>query len=125
MPKILLVEDEPTNAEIISRFLRIKNHEVVCANDGPTGVSLAQTEHPDLILMDLRLPRIGDGQRATREIRALAGLETVPIVALTATCMPEEVEEMYQAGCNELVTKPIDLKKLLERITNLLTDGGK
>ena len=117
MPKILLVEDDPTNAEIIMRFLKIKKHEVIHAIDGPAGVRLAQIERPDLILMDMRLPNHGDGQKASREIRALDGMKTIPIIALTAQCMPDEVQEMYHAGCNDVVTKPFVFSDLDGKIT--------
>ena len=125
MSKILLVEDDPTNAEIVTRILTIKNHDVVHAADGPAGVSLAGSERPDLILMDMLLPNRGDGQKATREIRALDGLAAVPILALTALCMPDEVKEMYEAGCTDVVLKPIDFNQLLGKIANLLTLGTK
>jgi CheY-like chemotaxis protein len=125
MPKILLVEDEALNAEIVMRFLSSENHEVVRAASGPDAVSFCCSERPDLILMDMALPNPGDGQKATREIRALPGMQTVFIIALTATCMPENVAEMFQAGCNDIVTKPIDRKHLLGKISTLLTTGVK
>ncbi len=125
MSKILLVEDDPTNVEIMTRILTIKKHDVVHAADGDTGVSLAQSERPDLILMDMLLPNHGDGQMATRAIRALDGMASVPILALTALCMPDEVADMYQAGCTDVVTKPIDFNQLLTRITDLLALGIK
>jgi two-component system, cell cycle response regulator DivK len=124
MPKILLVEDDPMNAEIMTRFLRIKKYEVFCASDGPACVRLAQVERPDLILMDMLLPNQGDGQQATREIRAQADMKAIPIVALTAQSMPEEVREMYEAGCTDVVTKPINFDHLLRRIATLLTAGA-
>src|ERR1700722_13152549 len=120
MPTILLVEDDPTNAEIVTRILKMKNYEVVVAADGPAGVSLAQSVRPDLILMDMKLPNPGDGQRATRAIRALPGFENVPILALTAQCMPQELDEILQAGCNDVVTKPVDFKVLLKTMSALL-----
>jgi CheY-like chemotaxis protein len=123
MPKILLVEDDPTHVELITRFLRM-SYDVVCASDGPAGVRLAQTERPHLILMDMSLPNDGDGQKATREIRALADMKTIPIVALTASDMPGEVREMFEAGCTDFVRKPIDYRHLLGRIASLLAPGA-
>jgi two-component system, cell cycle response regulator DivK len=123
MPRILLVEDNPEHVLLITRFLRRQNYEVICAGDGPEGVRLAQTERPDLILMDIRLPNYGDGQKATREIRALDDMQTIPIIALTASVMPEQVRDIFEAGCTEVVEKPIDYKHLLGRIASLLAGG--
>jgi len=122
MPKILLVEDDELNAEIVIRFLGAKNFEIVRAVDEPEAVSFCHSERPDLILMDMALPLPGDGQKATKEIRALPGMQTVPIIALTATSIPEKATEMSQAGCNDIVTKPIDLMHLQGRIVSLLNE---
>lgn len=123
MAKILLVEDEEINAEIVTRYLRMNKHQVLAASDGQAGVRLASVERPDLILMDWKVPNHGDGEKATREILAQPGLERIPIIALTAQCMPDQVAEMYQAGCVDLVVKPIDLQQLLKRITTFLARG--
>jgi two-component system cell cycle response regulator DivK len=123
MAKILLVEDDPLNREIVSRFLHGNNLQVVTANDGPEGVTLARSEQPDLILMDWMLPESEDGQKATCAIRASRGLETVPIIAVSALAMSHEVEEMRQAGCTAVLVKPLNLDKLLENITSLLAAG--
>jgi two-component system, cell cycle response regulator DivK len=125
MAKILLVEDDPLNREIVSRFLQGNDLQVVTANDGAEGVQLAQSENPDLILMDWMVPERNDGQKATRAIRACAGLETVPIIAVSALAMAHEVEEMRQAGCTAVVFKPLNLDKLLANITTLLSAGVK
>jgi CheY-like chemotaxis protein len=125
MPKILLVEDNPLHAEIVIRLLHLQKYEVVAASDAPTGVSLAVSVRPDLILMDMQCPNLGDGQQATRQIRAQPGMETVPIIALTGQCMPQEQAEMYQAGCTDIVTKPFDFKQFLAKVTTLLTTGTK
>jgi CheY-like chemotaxis protein len=125
MAKILLVEDDPLNREIVSRFLQGNDLHVVTANDGAEGVQLAQSENPDLILMDWMVPERNDGQKATRAIRACAGLETVPIIAVSALAMAHEVEEMRQAGCTAVVFKPLNLDKLLANITTLLSAGAK
>jgi len=123
MPRILLVEDDPTCAEFVTRFLQMNLFDVVGASDGPAGVGLAKSAKPDLILMDWMVPLRGDGEKATREIRACAGLATVPIIALSALGMPQEVREMYEAGCTDIMTKPINLKQMLGKITNLLAAG--
>jgi CheY-like chemotaxis protein len=125
MPKILLVDDDVLNEELVTRFLSSENHEVVRAASGPEAVSFCSSERPDLILMDMALPNAGDGQKATRQIRALPGMQSVSIIALTGMCMPEEVAEMFRAGCNDIVTKPIERLHLLEKITTLLTTGTK
>lgn len=124
MPKILLVEDEPLNTEIVERILRTQRYEVITASDGPTGVALAKSARPDIILMDMALPNQGDGQQATREIRADPDLTGVPIIALTARCMPLEVEEMRQVGCNEVLPKPVDFRQLLKLISETLKVAG-
>jgi CheY-like chemotaxis protein len=121
MAKILLVEDDEANAEIIVRFLRPKKHAVAHVWDGPSAVRHCSSERPDLILMDMMLPALGDGQKATREIRGIPGMERTPIIALSARCMPEEAAEMRQSGCDDVVTKPVDFKHLQARIDALLT----
>jgi CheY-like chemotaxis protein len=125
MPKILVVEDDADNVEIVTRFLRKQNHEVIIAYDGPTGVRLAVSEKPDLILMDERLPNDGDGQKATREIRARPELETTPIIALTAKCMPQDMQEFKTAGCTAIVKKPFDFQVLSQTIASLLSPGTR
>jgi two-component system cell cycle response regulator DivK len=125
MAKILLVEDDPLNMEIVSRFLQDCNLEVVVASDGLEGVSMAQSERPDLILMDWMLPDRHDGQIATRAIRSIDELRDIPIIAVSALAMTHEVEEMRQAGCEAVVFKPLNLEKLLEKITTLLAAGTK
>ncbi len=120
MPKILVVDDEAPNVEIASRMLQMHGYEVVSASNGPDGVAAARTERPDLILMDLSLPNPGDGLVATRAIRAQAGTEAIPVIALTAAAMAEDQQKAYQAGCNEFESKPIDFRHLLDKIQKLL-----
>lgn len=125
MPKILLVEDDPVSAEFVMVYLRQKKLDVVLASDASTAVSLCQSERPAVVLMDMWLPMRGDGLRATRAIRALPGMQSLPIIAMTAQNMPDEVEEMYQAGCTDLVSKPVELKHLLGKIHILLASEAK
>jgi two-component system cell cycle response regulator DivK len=120
MPKILVVEDDPNNLEIIQRFLKLRQFEVVAALDVPTSVRLALTEKPDLILMDMGLPDPEDGLEATRQIRAQAGTETIPIIAFTARAMAQDREKARAAGCNEFESKPVDFKRLLLKIQDCL-----
>ncbi len=120
MPKILVVEDDPNNLEIILRFLKIRKFATVNAMNGPDGVALALSEKPDLILMDLSLPFPEDGLVATRQIRAQAGTETIPIIALTALAMAQDKEKARAAGCNDFESKPVDFKRLLVKIQQCL-----
>ncbi|MCS6851998.1 MAG: response regulator [Gemmataceae bacterium] len=120
MAKILVVEDDATNLEIASRFLRLRGYDVVSAHDGPSAVAQALAEKPDLILMDMKLPHAGDGQAATRAIRAQPSLGSVPIIALTAQAMPVEIDDMFAAGCDDVETKPFNFAQLHGKIEKLL-----
>ena len=120
MPRILVVEDDLTNLEIIVRFLKISQFEVVTAGNGPEGVALALSEKPDLILMDLGLPNPEDGLEATRQIRAQAGTESIPIIAFTARSMAQDKEKARAAGCNDFESKPVDFKRLRVKIQQCL-----
>src|SRR5262245_24628540 len=106
MPKILVVEDDLSNQEIIVRFLTLKQFTVLTAVNGPESVTLALAEKPDLILMDLGLPLPEDGLEATRQIRAQAGTEAIPIIAFTASTMAQDKQKAQDAGCNDFVGKP-------------------
>ena len=119
MAKILVVEDNEANQELITRFLRREGFQVIQAADGVTGVALAQSQVPDLILMDLSLPEL-DGWEATRQIRANPVTATIPIMALTAHAFAEEVKEALQAGCNQYETKPIVYRRLIKKIRTML-----
>ena len=119
MPKILLVEDNEMNRDMLSRRLQRKAFEVVIALDGQAGVNMAASESPDLILMDLSLPVI-DGWEATRKIKADAATRSIPVIALTAHAMAGDEQKALEAGCNDYDTKPIDLKRLLDKVENLL-----
>ncbi len=122
MKKILLVEDNELNRDMLSRRLQKRGYEVVMAVDGESGVVMAQTAAPGLILMDMSLPGI-DGWEATRRIKAAVQTRHIPIVALTAHALPGEREKALAAGCDEFDTKPIDLPRLLQKIEALLAQG--
>jgi CheY-like chemotaxis protein len=119
MVKLLLVEDNEMNRDMLSRRLARKGYDVIVAVDGEAAVSTAANEHPDLILMDMSLPLI-DGWEATRRIRAVAALKTVPIIALTAHAMAGDREKAVEAGCDDYDTKPIELDRLLAKMDALL-----
>ncbi len=119
MPKILLVEDNEMNRDMLARRLEKRGYTVVIAVDGQSGVNLARSEKPDLILMDMSLPII-DGWEASRQLKADAAVATIPIIALTAHAMAEDREKALAAGCNEYETKPVDLASLLGKIEVLL-----
>ena len=119
MPRILLVEDNEMNRDMLSRRLIRKGYEVVMAEDGLQGVSMAASAAPDLILMDLSLPGI-DGWEATRRIKGAEATQAIPIIALTAHAMMGNQEKALQAGCNDFDTKPVDLPRLLGKIEALL-----
>ena len=119
MSKILLVEDNDMNRDMLSRRLERKAFEVIIAVDGQAGVNLATSESPDLILMDLSLPVI-DGWEATRQIKGDPATQNIPVIALTAHAMSGDEEKARAAGCDDYDTKPVNLKRLLEKIGNLL-----
>jgi CheY-like chemotaxis protein len=119
MPKLLLVEDNEMNRDMLSRRLARKGFDVVCAVDGQQGLDLAREEKPDLILMDMSLPVL-DGWEATRRLKADADLSALPVIALTAHAMASDEQKARAAGCDDFDTKPIELPRLIERIQALL-----
>ncbi len=119
MSKILLVEDNEINRDMLSRRLSRRGFEVVSAIDGEQGVMVAQTELPDLILMDMSLPVL-DGWEATRQIKSMGATQQIPIIALTAHAMSGDRERCLDAGCDDYDTKPVELPRLLEKIHALL-----
>lgn len=120
MPKILLVEDNELNRDMLSRRLERRGFTVVMAVDGGQGVQMALTEKPDLILMDMGLPVL-DGWEATRQVRADPATAHVPIIALTAHAMSSDEQKAKEAGCDDFDTKPVELPRLLEKINALLS----
>ena len=119
MTKILLVEDNEMNRDMLSRRLARAGYEVVIAEDGAQGVAMAMSSSPDLILMDMSLPVL-DGWKATRRIKATPELRKIPIIALTAHAMATDRDKALKAGCDDYDTKPIELERLLGKIRTLL-----
>ena len=117
--KILLVEDNEMNRDMLSRRLIRNGFEIVIAVDGQQGVDLAASAQPDLILMDLSLPVI-DGWEATRRVKANPATAKIPVIALTAHAMSQDKEKALAAGCDDFDTKPVELPRLLEKINALL-----
>jgi CheY-like chemotaxis protein len=119
MPKILLVEDNEMNRDMLSRRLQRRGYEVVIAVDGEQGVAMARAESPALVLMDMSLPGL-DGWEATRQLKADAATRAIPVIALTAHAMSGDREKALEAGCDDFDTKPIELDRLLGKIEALL-----
>jgi len=120
MPKILLVEDNEMNRDMLSRRLLKQGFEMVIAVDGEQAVDLARSEAPDLILMDISLPGL-DGWEATRLLKTMPETRSIPIIALTAHAMAGDREKSLAAGCNDYDTKPIDFRRLVEKIQGFLS----
>jgi len=119
MPRILLVEDNEMNRDMLSRRLAKRGYEVALALDGLQGIEMARRDSPDLILMDMSLPGV-DGWEITRRMRADAGLRRIPIIALTAHAMAGDREKALAAGCDDYDTKPVDFARLTAKIAALL-----
>jgi two-component system cell cycle response regulator DivK len=124
MAKILLVEDNEMNRDMLSRRLERKGYQIVKAVNGQQAIEFATAEKPDLILMDMSLP-VMDGWEATRRLKAGEATRQIPIIALTAHAMPEDERKSRDAGCNDYDTKPIELPRLLEKMEALLGTPGK
>jgi len=119
MPRILLVEDNEMNRDMLSRRLARREYEVLVAVDGKEGVVMAGSVAPDLILMDMSLP-VMDGWEATRQLKASPETKAIPIIALTAHAMSGDREKAMEAGCDDYDTKPIELPRLLAKMEALL-----
>ena len=119
MARILLVEDNEMNRDMLSRRLERRGFEVLIAVDGGEGVAKAQSERPDLILMDMSLPVL-DGWEATRQLKAAGATRGIPVIALTAHAMSDDRDKALEAGCDDYDTKPIELTRLLSKIDALL-----
>src|SRR6476659_887216 len=124
MAKILLVEDNEMNRDMLSRRLIRRGYEVVIAFDGEGGLALAESETPDLILMDMSLPVL-DGWEATRRLKAGPSTRHIPVIALTVHAMSSDREKALEAGCDDYDTKPVELPRLLQKIEVLLNRGSK
>jgi two-component system, cell cycle response regulator DivK len=120
MPRILLVEDNELNRDMLSRRLTRKGYEVLMAEDGASGVALALSERPDLILMDISLPVL-DGWEATRRIKADPATAAIPVIALTAHAMAGDKQMALSVGCDDYDTKPVELARLLDKMEQLLS----
>jgi CheY-like chemotaxis protein len=123
MPKILLVEDNEMNRDMLSRRLERKGYEVLFAMDGAAGVEMVRSHAPDLVLMDMSLPVL-DGWEASRRLKGDAATRHVPVIALTAHAMSRDRAKALEAGCDDYDTKPIDLPRLLVKIETLLAASG-
>ena len=123
MPKLLYVEDNEMNRDMLSRRLQRRGFEVLIAVDGEQGLSMAASEKPDLILMDMSLPVV-DGWEATRRLKAAPDTQAIPIIGLTAHAMSTDRDKCLEAGCDDYDTKPVELERLLEKIERLLGAGA-
>ena len=119
MKKILLVEDNEMNRDMLSRRLKKRGYEVIMAVDGQEGVDMASSESPEIILLDMSLP-VMDGWEAARRLKSNPETQTVPIIALTAHAMASDRDRALEAGCDDYDTKPIEFKRLLGKIEALL-----
>jgi len=124
MAKILIVEDNEMNRDMLSRRLIRRGFEIAMAVDGAEGIAAARAANPDLILMDMSLPVV-DGWEATRRLKEDVGTRAIPIIGLTAHAMAGDREKVIAAGCDDYDTKPIELPRLLQKIETLLARGGE
>ena len=119
MPKILVVEDNEMNRDMLSRRLERRGYEVITAVDGEDGVDKAQSESPDMVLLDMDLPVL-DGWAATKQLKASPETKSIPVIALTAHAMAGDREKAMDAGCDDYDTKPVEFSRLLEKMEKLL-----
>ena len=124
MAKVLLVEDNEMNRDMLSRRLMRQGFEVTVAVDGQAGVEAAQSGRPDIVLMDMSLPVL-DGWEATRQLKASDTTRAIPVIALTAHAMAGDRQQALDAGCDDYDTKPIELPRLLEKMRRLLGEAPK
>lgn len=123
MPKILLIEDNEMNRDMLSRRLVRRGFEVVLAEDGASGLDAATKERPDLVLMDLRLPVL-DGWEATRRLKTQGATRAIPVIGLSADALDGDREKALAAGCDDYDVKPVDIERLLEKIHGALARKG-
>src|SRR6516162_4525033 len=124
MAKILIVEDNEMNRDMLSRRLVRRGYQIVMAVDGEEGIAMAKAESPDLVLMDMSLPVI-DGWEAVRRLKAEPSTRAIPLIGLTAHAMAGDREKVIAAGCDDYDTKPVELPRLLQKIEALLRSDGK
>lgn len=120
MQTILYIEDNPDNIYMLTRRLEKRGFNVLVAEDGLSGITIATEEIPDLILMDLVLPDV-DGWEATRRLKAQEKTKHIPIIALSASVSTEDIESAYNAGCDDVDTKPVDIERLMEKINKFIS----
>ena len=123
MPKVLVVEDNEMNRDMLTRRLERRGYEVITAVDGEDGVNKARSNLPDIILMDMDLPVL-DGWAATRQLKASPETKSIPVIALTAHAMAGDREKALEAGCDDYDTKPVEFSRLIEKIEALLGKGS-
>jgi two-component system cell cycle response regulator DivK len=124
MPKILIIEDNEENRDALSRRLQRRGFEVIFAVDGLEGMEKVRNEKPDLVLMDMNMPKL-DGWEATRQLKTDEATREVPVIALTAHAMAGDRERALEVGCVDYHTKPVELAKLLAQIEAILVPGPK
>ena len=122
MPKVLVVEDNEMNRDMLARRLQRRGYEVIVSVDGEDGVNKARSDSPDIILMDMDLPVL-DGWAATRQLKASPETQSIPVIALTAHAMAGDREKALEAGCDDYDTKPVEFSRLTEKIESLLGKG--
>ena len=123
MPKVLVVEDNEMNRDMLSRRLQRRGYEVVVSADGEDGVNKARSESPDIILMDMDLPVL-DGWAATKMLKAAPETQAIPVIALTAHAMAGDREKALEAGCDDYDTKPVEFARFVEKMEKLLGKGA-
>jgi CheY-like chemotaxis protein len=123
MPKVLVVEDNEMNRDMLSRRLQRRGYEVIISVDGEDGVAKARSDSPDIILMDMDLPVL-DGWAATRKLKSSAETRSIPVIALTAHAMAGDKERALEVGCDDYDTKPVEFSRLTEKIETLLRKGS-
>ncbi len=123
MPKVLVVEDNEMNRDMLSRRLQRRGYEVIISVDGEDGVDKARSDSPDIILMDMDLPVL-DGWAATRKIKDSPETQSIPVIALTAHAMAGDREKALEAGCDDYDTKPVEFSRLITKIEALLGKGS-
>ncbi len=122
MAKILVVDDDPVNVNIVTRLLALHGHETTSASDGAAALEAARAQAPQLILMDMKLPKL-DGWEATRRLKADPATRAIPVIAFTAQAMPGDDARTRECGCDDYDSKPIDFERLYAKIVRLLGDG--
>jgi two-component system, cell cycle response regulator DivK len=123
MPRILIVEDNDLNSDMLSRRLQLEGYDTIVAIDGPDGIEIARRERPDLILMDISMP-IMDGWQATRALKADPSTRDIPVIGVSAHALEGDRDRALEAGCDDYEHKPIDFARLLAKIEQLTADPG-